>query len=190
MDIGDSMDIITRSRLIGSFDPTEIKEYLFGLPEEDWEEFSFRQKNFESHKDTSTICAIFPDRSHYPSIKCEQFKHTDPLMKILEPLSQAFVEYYEDKPFVCTTAIFVKLAPNSDIGVHSDTHPYFGVTHRLHWCIDGDYENMHFMIAGDKVEMYEGDFIEINNRLPHSVKYTGDRPRLNGIIDYMEVPAE
>ncbi len=49
---------------------------------------------------------------------------------------------------------------------------------------------MHFMIAGEKVAMYEGDFIEINNRLPHSVKYAGDRPRLNAIIDFMEVPPE
>jgi len=184
------MDIITRSRMIGQFDPSEIKNFLFNLPEEDWTEFSMRQQNFESHKDTNTICAIFPDRSQYPQIKCESFKHTEALMKLLEPLSDAFVNFYDDKPFVCTTAIFVKLAPGKDIGAHSDTHPYFGVSHRLHWCIDGDYDNMHFMIAGGKVAMYEGDFIEINNRLPHSVKYAGDRPRLNAIIDFMEVPPE
>ena len=49
---------------------------------------------------------------------------------------------------------------------------------------------MHFMIAGQKVDMYEGDAIEINNRLPHSVAYTGEIPRINGIIDYMEVPPQ
>ena len=106
----------------------------------------------------------------------------------VKPIGYAFCEKYLDKPFVCTTAIFVKLAANSNIANHSDSHPYFGVTHRIHWCIDGDYENMHFMIAGHRVEMYAGDAIEINNRLPHSVAYTGEIPRINGIIDYMEVP--
>tara|TARA_Y100000996_G_scaffold412295_1_gene398052 strand:- start:12462 stop:13061 length:600 start_codon:yes stop_codon:yes gene_type:complete len=186
----DIMDIIARSLMIGKFDPTPVKEFLESLPPEDWGEFTQRQDQFDAHKATNTIAAIFPDRSNYPHLNMHQYKHTEKLMEWVKPIGDAFCEKYLDKPFVCTTAIFVKLAPNSNIANHSDSHPYFGVTHRIHWCIDGDYDNMHFMIAGQKVDMYEGDAIEINNRLPHSVAYTGEIPRINGIIDYMEVPPQ
>ena len=123
------MDIIARSLMIGKFDPTPVKEFLESLPPEDWGEFTQRQDQFDAHKATNTIAAIFPDRSNYPHLNMHQYKHTEKLMEWVKPIGDAFCEKYLDKPFVCTTAIFVKLAPNSNIANHSDSHPYFGVTH-------------------------------------------------------------
>ena len=57
------MDIIARSLMIGQFDPTPVKDFLESLPLGDWNEFTQRQDQFDAHKATNTIAAIFPDRS-------------------------------------------------------------------------------------------------------------------------------
>ena len=91
--------------------------------------------------------------------------------------------YFNEKVHISSKN--AKMPPNSEIEVHTDTHPYFGESHRLHWCLKGEYEKMDFLIAGNKIPMYEGDLIEINNRMPHSVVYRGETPRYNLIIDFM-----
>ena len=75
------MDIIARSLMIGKFDPTPVKEFLESLPPEDWGEFTQRQDQFDAHKATNTIAAIFPDRSNYPHLNMHQYKHTEKLME-------------------------------------------------------------------------------------------------------------
>jgi hypothetical protein len=47
---------------------------------------------------------------------------------------------------------------------------------------------MDFMIAGEKIDMKTGDVVEINNRLPHCVKYSGKEHRYNFIVDLFKVP--
>lgn len=179
------MDIVDLSRFIGNFDSSKFMSFIRSLPDEAWEEFTDRQKNFESHAVTKTLPAIFPDRKDYPVIDLKTFTHTEEISKFCSDVCQAFCSFYE-KPFQVTTAIVVAMPPNTEIGVHSDTHPYFGVTHRAHWCLDAEYEKMDFYISGSKIPMKQGDFIEINNRMPHSVVYSGDTVRYNLIIDFME----
>jgi hypothetical protein len=178
------MDIIDTYRYISNVDPTPIMEYLKTVPKEDWDEFDFRQKNFDAHKTTKTLAAVFPDRSAWPEISLETYKHTDNLSELCSQVVQTFPSFYNFR-FKVTTAMIVMMPPHSDVGSHADTHRYFGKTHRIHWCLDADYDKMDFFIAGEKVPMKTGDFVEINNRLPHSVKYWGDKPRYNMIIDFL-----
>jgi hypothetical protein len=179
------MDIIDWSRKIGNHDSSEIMKFISSLPAEDWNEFTDRQTRFTFHKYTQCIAGLFPDRSNWPKVKLETFKHSETLSKLVQEVCFNVSDYYQ-KEFKVTTAMVVKMQSNSEIESHSDTHPYFGETHRVHWCLEGDYENMHFVIAGNKIPMMKGDVIEINNRLPHHVVYDGDSPRYNLIIDFAE----
>jgi len=179
------MDIIDLSRFIGNFDTSKIMAFIHSLPDTAWDEFTDRQTNFESHASTKTLAAIFPDRKNYPTIDLTTFTHTEELSKLCANICQTFCAFY-GKSFQVTTAIVVVMPPKTEIGLHSDTHPYFGVTHRAHWCLEAEYENMDFYISGSKIPMKQGDFVEINNRMPHSVIYNGETPRYNLIIDFME----
>tara|TARA_B100000131_G_scaffold321747_2_gene373535 strand:+ start:2933 stop:3490 length:558 start_codon:yes stop_codon:yes gene_type:complete len=183
------MDIIEWSKKLGNYDSTEIMNFISSLPVEAWDEFTDRQTRFPFHEQTKCIAGVFADRSDYPSIKLDTFKYTDELSKLCYPIVECFTYFYFSNPtarqFRVTTAMIVMMPPNSKIGSHSDTHPYFGEAHRLHWCLDGDYEKMDFLIAGNKIPMQKGDLIEINNRMPHEVIYKGDVPRYNLIIDFM-----
>lgn len=180
------MDIIENSRYLGKIDVDPIFNFCLNVDEKDWDEFTFRQNNFEQHSTTKTLAGIFPKRDNFPEMKEIRFKHTDEILNLLQPAITLATQFY-DKKFYVTTALLVVLHPDTTVGIHSDTHPYFGVTHRLHVCINGDYDKMDFLIRGMKVEMNRGDVIEINNRLPHEVIYTGKTPRLNAIIDLMPI---
>ena len=178
------MDIIDLSRYIGNYDPSKLVEFVKSLSEADWDEFTDRQILFKEHARTKTIPAIFPDRSNFPEIDLLTYNHTSQICKLCEDICNAFCSYYQ-LSFNITTAIIVKLEPHSNILEHTDTHPYFGLSHRVHWCLDGDYDNIEFNISGEKIPMKHGDLIEINNRMPHYVLYNGDIPRYDLIIDFM-----
>ena len=184
------MDIIEWSKKLGNFDSTEMMNFISLLPAEAWDEFTERQTKFPYHKQTKCIPAVAVDHSNYPNIKLHTFTYTDKISKLCSQIVQCFAYFYFSNPssrqFRVTSAMIVMMPPNSTIGEHTDTHPYFGESHRIHWCLDGDYEKMDFLIAGNKIAMQKGDLIEINNRMPHEVIYNGKVPRYNLIIDFMK----
>lgn len=179
------MDIIDLSRYIGNFNPKRFMSFIDSLPPEAWEEFTTRQKNFDAHATTKTLAGVFPDRSNFPTLHLKTYTHTEKFIELCEVICDAFCLYYK-KPFKVTTAVVVFMPPESQVKLHTDTHPYFGLTHRAHWCLDGEYDKMDFLISGEKIEMKKGDLLEINNRMPHEVLYTGKKPRYNLIIDFLE----
>lgn len=180
------MDIIENYFFIDSVDTSDVKKFIEGLAEEDWEEYADRQKRFDCHSKTRTIAGLIPDRSRYPEIHLEEYKHSHRLSELCMGITESFCSFY-GRPFQVTFAAIVMLPAHSQVGSHSDTHRYFGHTHRTHWCISADYSKMNFLISGEKIPMNEGDFIEINNRMPHSVSYDGDIPRYNLIMDFLDV---
>ena len=185
------MDIIEWSKKLGNFDSTEIMNFISLLPAEAWDEFTGRQITSSYHKHTKCIPAVVLDQRSYPNIKLKTFTYLDEISKLCSQIVECFSYFYFGNPparqFRVTTAMIVMMLPNSTIGLHTDTHPFFGLSHRLHWCLDGDYEKMDFLIADNKIDMKKGDLIEINNRMPHEVIYKGEVPRYNLIIDFMEL---
>lgn len=178
------MDIIHRSNHLGKFDPTIIENFLKKLSEKDWNEFTDRQTRFKYHAKTKTIAAIFPNFKNWPELHINRYKYADELLDMIQPIVSVFSQNYNGN-FIISAAMFVLLPENHNVDEHSDVHEYFGCTHRVHACISGDYKNQDFMIAGQKIKMNSGDIIEINNRLPHSVQYFGNTPRINAIIDFL-----
>lgn len=179
------MDIIDLSRFIGNFSTKKIMGFINSLPPEAWDEFTSRQKNFEAHATTKTLAGIFPDRSNFPSLQFNTYKYTDKFVEHCEEICNAFCAYYNSS-YRVTTAVVVYMPPDSQVKLHTDTHPYFGLTHRVHWCLDAEYNKMDFLISGEKINMKKGDLLEINNRMPHEVLYSGKKPRYNLIIDFLE----
>ena len=184
------MDIIEWSKKLGNFDSTEIMNFISLLPAEAWDEFTGRQTIFSYHKQTKCIPAIILNQSSYPNIELSTFTYTDKILNLCNQIIECFSYFYFNnsfsRQFRVTTAMIVMMPPNSTIGEHTDTHPYFGLSHRIHWCLDGDYDKMDFLIANNKINMQKGDLIEINNRMPHKVIYKGEVPRYNLIIDFIK----
>jgi len=176
------VDIIDLSKKITNLNPERFMGYLSSLKEDAWDQFTDRQTKFSQHQDTKTLPALFPERDSFPEITINDFEYTENLRPFWQELVDIVSEQNSEQ-YIVTTAMVVRLSPECSIETHSDTHPYFALTHRIHWALEGDYDDMDFVIAGEKIEMEKGDVIEINNRLPHSVKYTGKGYRYNFVID-------
>jgi hypothetical protein len=181
------MDIIYSSKQITTLSPDGFMDYILSLDESEWGKFTDRQTGFHQHQHTKTIPALFPDRDAFPEITINDFQHTEAMRPFWQELVDIFSEQNSEQ-YIVTTAMVVRLAAGCSIELHSDAHPYFALTHRLHWALHGDYDDMDFMIAGEKIDMKTGDVVEINNRLPHCVKYSGKEHRYNFIVDLFKVP--
>jgi hypothetical protein len=180
------MDITYPYKEIAVLDPTSFMECINNLPENEWDKYTDRQDRFKAHEHTKTLPGLIAVRDSFPEITIED----NPLTETLKPHWAALVDKFCDlneTQYLVTMAVVVKLSAGYEIEQHTDVHPYFALTHRLHWCLSGDYESMDFMVAGNKVPMGKGSVVEINNRLPHRVMYTGKEPRYNLIIDLFRV---
>ena len=181
------MDIIYPSKKITTLSPDGFMDYLRSLDESEWENYTDRQTRFSQHQHTKTIPALFHDRNAFPEITINDFPLTEGIRPFWQELVDIFSEQNSEQ-YVVTSAMVVRLSPERSIETHSDTHPYFALTHRLHWALQADYDDMDFLVAGEKIPMKGGDVVEINNRLPHSVNYSGNEHRYNFIIDLFKVP--
>jgi aspartyl/asparaginyl beta-hydroxylase (cupin superfamily) len=79
--------------------------------------------------------------------------------------------------------MIAKLPPGGTIARHRDTHPSFGICHRIHVPLQTGPEVM-FIIGHSRIEAVEGVAFEINNLEPHEVHNRGERDRIHFIFDY------
>ena len=77
-----------------------------------------------------------------------------------------------------------KLLAGGRILPHRDSHPSFGVGHRIHVPIVTN-PRVRFMIDGRPYQLEVGQAYEINNQKIHSVMNKGDTDRINFIFDYV-----
>jgi aspartyl/asparaginyl beta-hydroxylase (cupin superfamily) len=71
----------------------------------------------------------------------------------------------------------------------SDSHPSFGVGHRIHVPIVTN-PRVRFMIDGRPYQLQVGEAYEVNNQKMHSVMNKGDTDRINFIFDYVPPSAQ
>ncbi|HYE01006.1 MAG TPA: aspartyl/asparaginyl beta-hydroxylase domain-containing protein [Alphaproteobacteria bacterium] len=107
---------------------------------------------------------------------------------LLRPiLDQALERLGRTERGVVTRLALVKLKPNGKINPHIDGQPMAAVAHRLHVPVVVP-PGVEYRIGPAKFTMKPGHLYDFNNRMLHSVKHTGKRPRVNLFIDYYPNP--
>ena len=166
---------------IGKIKINNIKNIVNSFNNKLWNNFSFRQKTFEVHKETKTIPLIFDTdfRLKDPTYlnEYEIFKNEFKLLK--NKLTKIY-----GKGFIIR-AILVMLKSNSKIDRHIDNSESLSVCHRVHIPIITN-KNVLFEIDNEIKNLKEGEMWEINNSEKfHSVVNNSDTDRIHLIVDWI-----
>jgi hypothetical protein len=166
---------------IGKIKINNIKNIVNSFNNELWDNFNFRQKTFEVHKETKTIPLIFDTdfRLNNPTYLSEYeiFKNEFKLLK--NKLTKIY-----GKGFIIR-AILVMLKSNSKIDRHIDSGESLSVCHRVHIPIITN-KNVLFEIDNEIKNLKEGEMWEINNSEKiHSVVNNSDTDRIHLIVDWI-----
>jgi hypothetical protein len=166
---------------IGKIKINNIKNIINSFNDELWDNFNFRQKTFEVHKETKTIPLIFDTdfRLKDPTYlnEYEIFKNEFKLLK--NKLTKIY-----GKGFIIR-AILVMLKSNSKIDRHIDSGESLSVCHRVHIPIITN-KNVLFEIDNEIKNLKEGEMWEINNSEKiHSVVNNSDTDRIHLIVDWI-----
>lgn len=182
---------------IGDIDISHLKQQIIQLSADQWQADNTTIEDNEVHADTETIKLVWD----------ADFRHKHPtklaalgqFAKSIQPILAHIASYYESSEkwralftkhghgyFV--RAKIVKLKAGGEIKEHCDTHYSLTHSHRIHVPILTN-DNVHFQVADLTFNMLEGEMVEINNRLVHSVKNTGKTDRVHLILDWV-VPRE
>jgi len=175
------MDSNTTFNFIGNIKVSSIKNKVKNYINEKWEEFDFRQKTFDVHRETKTIPLIFDKdfRLSNPTYLEDSFSYKKEIENIIYFFTKKL-----GKGFIIR-AILVNLPKNTFIGEHVDKGESLDRCIRCHIPIITN-KNVLFKIEGEIKNLKEGEIWEINNtKKIHSVQNAGKTDRVHLIVDWM-----
>lgn len=106
---------------------------------------------------------------------------------VLQPLVDAAIAPLRTPRGVVTRLSLVWLKPGAVIPPHDDGQIMAHRAHRLHVPLIVP-PGVEYKIGGKKLVMKAGRVYDFNNRVRHSVRHKGKRPRVNLFIDYYDNP--
>ncbi len=182
---------------IGDADISQLKQLLGKLTPQHWLQDTSRQELYEVHSDTETIGLVWDsDFRHINPTKLPPLEVFGPS---LQPLLSKVADYFESSEkwkslfdinghgyFI--RANLVKLKAGGEITEHQDKNLSLAHSHRIHIPIITN-DDVFFKIGETTINMLEGEIIELNNRLQHSVRNEGKDDRIHLILDWV-VPGE
>lgn len=182
---------------IGDIDISHLKQQILQLSSEEWLADSSRQEQYDVHPDTETIKLVWD--SDFRHIHPTKLPALNKFAKSIQPILARIASYYESaekwralfekngKGYFIRANI-EKLKAGGEIIEHQDKNFSVAHSHRIHVPIITN-DNVHFQVAALTFNMLEGEMVEINNRLLHSVKNGGKADRVHLILDWV-VPGE
>lgn len=182
---------------IGNLDIAELAKLVGNLTEEEWNQFSTRQKRYEVHRNTQTIGLVYdPDFRHshptrLPALQmfesalrpafwmtADHFEETDTARELIQQNGRGY--------FIRVS--LVRLTAGHGIAEHQDMNYSLTHSHRIHLPVISN-KNVRFSVGGETINMQPGQLFEINNRRVHSVHNDGAEDRVHLILDYV-LPGE
>lgn len=164
----------------GFFNVGELKKII----EEqnfDWDEFDFRQKAFDFHKETKTIPIIFDDKLDIE--KAEKTKHYPLFEKELNRLQNHLRLIIKEPNGYIYRAILVNLPSGKSIKRHTDVGAIFE-PRRIHLVVQTNSKCL-FSVGDTIKNLKEGEVWEIdNNNQKHGVENEGETDRIHLIVDW------
>lgn len=172
------------SKYIATFDISLLKSLVSQIPESLWVSDTSRQNSFRAHKYTQSIFhTSFPFNwnpkvdKDYPLIKYSVLDKS--IGQEIDTIIKSLEDFYNGK---VGRSMLVRLDPESVITPHTDSGPYLECCHRCHIpIITNDF--VHFFIGNEWSIMPEGECVEIDNTVTHSVVNYSETPRVHLIID-------
>ncbi len=182
---------------IGNIDLAELRKLVRELTEEQWNNFSLRQKRYEVHQHTQTIGLVYdPDFRHSHPTRL-------PTLQIFEaairPALWMTADHFEKSDagrqrikengigyFIRATLVLLKAG--CAIAEHQDKNFSLAHSHRIHLPIITN-DQVLFTVGSETINMREGQLFEINNRRMHSVHNNGADDRIHLILDFV-LPGE
>ena len=162
----------------GSFDCKETIKKVKKLPSDAWQEFTFRQDNYNPHRDTLTIPLLF--NTNFSAEPLES-KYFNIFKKDIDILKNIFTFYYG--PGMLVRAILVNLPAQKAVPDHYDFGESLERSYRHHIALITN-DQVFFNIEKDSINMKVGEIWEINNIKNHSVFNSGYIDRVHLIVDW------
>jgi Aspartyl/Asparaginyl beta-hydroxylase len=181
------MDIGVPLKVLGNYNVAPLVDCIAELDEPDWRGNTFRQQEYDVHKQTNSVVMIFTDGSGWPDITVTREAGWDLLAEAALPLMEQIIKDHYPPGGTVIRAMAARLDAGGIISPHRDKHPSFHYGHRIHIPITTN-PRVRFMIDGRPHKMQVGTVYEINNQAQHSVMNKGAEGRVNFIFDY--VPPE
>lgn len=161
---------------VGHFNTTTI---LDKLKDSDWNEWTFKQDNFEVHGKTKNLPIIKNEKyDDNPGTKTKYYRLIeDNLEEILKILKST---YGTGKLLSVEIA---KLPAGSKVPTHVDQGHSLKTNPRIHLVLQTS-KDVIFTVDGEEKNMKVGEMWEINNTKTHSVFNQGTVDRIHLILDY------
>ena len=106
---------------------------------------------------------------------------------VFEPLVEQVIAPLKTPYGVITRLALVRLLPGGYIPPHIDGQEMAVKAHRIHVPLTSS-PTVEYKIGGRKFTMRAGHAYDFNNRVRHSVRNKGKRPRVNLFVDYYPNP--
>lgn len=149
----------------------------------DWDEFDFRQKRGNTHKETKCIPIIFDE-----SFSLSKFTKTKnfPLFEAeLKKIEEHLIKTIDENGYIFR-AILVNLPKHKSIPKHIDSGESLIVPRRIHIPIITNKQCL-FSVGEVTKQLKEGEIWEIDNSgQKHSVENNGDEDRIHLIVDFLK----
>jgi hypothetical protein len=107
--------------------------------------------------------------------------------EILAPVVERAIAPVRRPGGVVTRLALVRLQAGGHIAPHVDGHAMAEKAHRIHVSLSST-PSVEYKIAGRRFTMLMGHAYDFNNRVRHSVRNKGRRPRVNLFVDYYPNP--
>lgn len=181
---------------LGKDELRTLQETVLTITEDEWAGDSWRQKEYEAHKDTQTISLIFDkDFRHSNPTKHPMYKRLKkaikPIKKILKASYQSDYQKELYKKYgkgFCIRINLVRLLPKGDIPSHYDRNHSLSHAHRVHIPVFTN-KGVLFTVNDKAINIKKGEVTEINNKQYHHVINNGNKIRTHLIIDWV-IPHE
>lgn len=156
----------------------QLKNLVLYLSEEEWNRFTFRQKNIVGHKDTLTVPLIYDYANRNDFVTHSNYEKFKTYLSTLSNHLSLLGE-----PSVIQRANLVLLKANSHIKPHIDKGDFLLSTRRMHIPIFTN-ENCYLTVADKRQHFKEGEIWEIDNTGKiHSAHNEGLTDRIHLIVD-------
>ncbi|MEO1246890.1 MAG: aspartyl/asparaginyl beta-hydroxylase domain-containing protein [Pseudomonadota bacterium] len=169
-------------RELGPVAAEPLAEAVLGSTEAHWREETLRQERFEQHHDTESLILCFCDG--WPELVMQKGSAWDRLYPFAAPVIAEILALGYPRGGKVVRLMAAKLRPGGRIALHADTHPSFGIGHRIHVPLKTN-DQVEFIVDGQRVCMMPLHAYEIDNRRKHSVSNGGDDDRIHLVFDYV-----
>lgn len=167
-------------KFLGNYDVKNWLSKLNTLTDTDWIVYTFRQDEFDVHKQTHTIPILYDER--YGTTIGKQSKYYNLFKSDVDELNKFYRNILGEGEILRIE--IVKMPSNSIVPLHIDYGVSLEMHNRTHIPLQTS-EGCVFTVGGESKHLKVGEVWEINNgREEHGVINNSDVERIHMIIDY------